>query len=53
MSLNIGWILTFVSNEVYHEIVDGRNVTYVDLTYGLRRTIELAAKGTMHQVVEW
>ena len=49
MSLDIGWNLTCMSNEVYHEtIIDGRKVTYVGLAYGLGRTIELVGKGTMH-----
>ena len=48
MSLDIGWILTCMSYEVYHETVDGRKVTYVGLAYGLGKTIELVGKGTMH-----
>ena len=48
MSPNIGWILTCMLDEVYHETINGRKVTYVGLAYGLGRTIELVGKGTMH-----
>ena len=33
VSLDIGWILTCMSNEVYHETIHGRKVTYVDKLY--------------------
>lgn len=39
MSPYIGWIVTYMSDEVYHETVDGRRVAYVDLAYGLGRKL--------------
>ena len=39
-------------DEVYHETVDGINVAFVVLAYGLGRTIELVGKGTMHWVMD-
>ena len=47
-SPHIDWILTCTSDDVYHEIIDGRNVPYVELAYGLGKTIEMVGKGTMH-----
>ena len=44
-STDIKWILTCMSNEVYHETIDGRKVSYVDLTYGLGGEIKLVVKG--------